>query len=89
MKVFEFFGDESDWVAAHDEAEARATLMAHYGISAEDVTGSYETVTECDPAKIEFFTEEYDEEAEETITQTAAEMMAGKTRPFLLGSTYG
>lgn len=88
MKVFEFSGDETDWVAAHTEAEARATLMAHYGISDEDVAGSYETVTECDPSKVEFFTDEYDEEEEETVTRTAAEMLAGKTRPFVLGSTY-
>ena len=88
MKVFEFSGAETDWVAANDEAEARRVLIGHYGISDRDIDGSYETITECDPSKVEFFTEEYDEEAEETITQTASEMMAGKTRPFSLGSTY-
>ena len=88
MKVFTFIGAETDWVAANSEAEARDTLMRHYGIGPDDIDGSYESVIEEDPAKVEFFTDEYDEEEEETITQTAAEMLVGKTRPFLLGSTY-
>lgn len=31
MKLFAFRGSETDWIAAHDEAEACAVLKAHYG----------------------------------------------------------
>jgi hypothetical protein len=87
MKVFEFLGNEIDWVAATDEAEARSTLMAHYGISAEDVDYSYEEVNECNPADVQFHTDTIDAETEEAVMTTAAAMMVGKTRPFVLGST--
>lgn len=88
MKLFAFEGAETDWVAANTEAEARAELISHYGITPDDVTGSYESVSEVDPSEVEFYTDAVDVETEETITETAAEKMAGKTRPFVVGSTY-
>lgn len=88
MKLFEFSGVETDWVAANDEAEARDYMMRHYGIGPDDIAGSYESVSEVDPATVEFWTDEYDEEEEMNVTTTAAEMMAGKSKPFVVGSTY-
>lgn len=89
MKVFEFSGAETDWVAAHDETEARTTLMLHYGITADDVAGSYESVAEVDPSSVVFLTDEWDEEHEESRTETAAEMISGRTRAHVVGSTCG
>lgn len=88
MKLYEFSGAETDWVAAEDEASARRCLRSHYGISEEDIAGSYSEIHEVDPAEVSFFTDEYDEENEETVTMTAAEMMSGKAHPFVVGSTY-
>lgn len=88
MKLFAFEGVETDWVAANDEAEARATLKRHAGIDDEDIALSYESVSEVDPNEVEFYTDSIDAETEEEITTTAAEMMEGKTRPFVVGSTY-
>jgi len=86
LKVFAFKGAETDWIAAKTETEAREFLMAHYGISPDDVEGSYESVDEVDPGTV-FDTDEYDEEEEETVTKTAAELVEGKTKPFVVGST--
>lgn len=88
MKLWEFSGQETDWVAADDEASARHTLKRHHGLSDEDIASSYESISEVDPATVEFYTDEVDAETEETITTTAAAMMAGKSRPFVVGSTY-
>ena len=93
MKLFAFEGAETDWVVANTEAEARDTLIRHYGISAEDVASSYESVSEVDPDTVEFYTDETDKETEETIMETATARMdaaerAGRTRPWVLGSTY-
>lgn len=87
LKVFEFSGAETDWIAANTEDDARDFLMRHYGISAEDVAMSYEEVFEVSPDTV-FNTDEYDEEEEETVTTTAAELVKGKTKPFFIGSTY-
>lgn len=87
MKLFEFVGAETDWIAANDEAEARRALIVHYGIDQDDINASYDEISEVDPAKVEFYTEEVDAETEEEKMTTAAEMMAGKTKPFLVGST--
>jgi len=86
LKVYAFSGAETDWIAANTEDEAREFLMDHYGISPDDVAGSYEEVYEVAPDTV-FNTDEYDEEAEETVTTTAAEIVAGKTKPFVVGST--
>lgn len=88
MKLFEFSGIETDWVAADDEATARDCLRRTHGINDEDIASSYEHISEVDPTQVEFYTDEYDEEDEETITITAAEMMAEKSAPFVVGSTY-
>lgn len=87
MKLYAFEGTETDWVAANSEAEARDCLMRHYGISSEDITGSYEDVYEIDPSEVEFYTDEVDVETEETVMTTLAARMAGKTHPFVVGST--
>ena len=88
MKLFAFCGVETEWVAADTKADARDTLIRHYGISGEDVAGSYESIEPVDPAEIKFYTDAVDAETEESVMTTAAEMMAGKTRPFVVGSTY-
>ena len=87
MRLYEFSGAETDWVAASSEAEARDTLRRHYGIVDEDIVGSYESISEVDASGVEFYTDEWDDEAEETVMTTAADMMAGKTKPFIVGST--
>ena len=87
LKLFEFSGVETEWVAAGSEAEARDTLKMHYGIDDRDIDCSYESVCEVDPAKVELYTDEVDAETEETKMTTAAAEMAGKTRPFLVAST--
>lgn len=87
LKLFEFSGSETDWVAATDEAEARREMIEHYGITESDIAGSYESISEVDPSDVEFYTDEVDAETEEAKTTTAAAMMAGKTKPFLVGST--
>lgn len=88
MKLFEFVGAETDWIAANSPEEAREALKVHYGITDRDVDGSYDEVNEVDPDEVEFCVDETPEdEEEETPTRTAAEMMKGKTKPFLVGST--
>lgn len=88
LKLFEFSGAETEWVAANDEAEARRTLIHHYGITEADVTSSYESVSEVDPNEVEFYTDAVDAETEEAIMTTAAAIIGTKTKPFLVGSTW-
>lgn len=88
LKLFEFSGAETDWVAASDEAEARHTMICHYGITEDDIAGSYESVSEVDPGAVMLGTDEVDAETEEEKMTTAAEVMAGKTKPFVVASTY-
>lgn len=88
MKLWAFEGAETDWVAAGSVAEARDTLKSHYGISDDDIDGSYESVSEVSASDVEFYTDTVDAETEETIMTTAAEMMSGKTAAFVVGSTY-
>lgn len=88
LKLYEFSGTETDWVAASSEDEARDTMMSHYGIGPDDITGSYESISVVDPAEVEFFTDKVNVKTEETVMTTAAAMMEGKTKPFVLGSTY-
>lgn len=87
MKLYVFEGAETDWVAANTEDEAWAELRSHYGITNDDIAGSYESITEANPDEIVFDTDMVDAETEETITTTASEIMAGQTRPFLVCST--
>ena len=88
MKVWIFAGVETEWVAANTEAEARDVLMRHYGIDQRDIDHGYESITSSDDLdNIWFRTDEWNEEADESVDKTAAEMMAGKTKPFVLGST--
>jgi hypothetical protein len=88
VKLFRFCGVETDLVAADDETSARDFLRRHYGISDDDIALSYEDIAEVDPNEVELVTDEVALETEEPITITAAETMAGKTKPFLVGSTY-
>lgn len=91
MKLFEFVGAETDWIAANSPEEAREALKVHYGITDRDVDGSYEEINEVDPEAVEFYVDETpisdEDEEDETPMRTAAEMMKGKTKPFLVGST--
>lgn len=87
MKVFAFIGEETDWIAANDEAEARAFLMRNYGLNAEDVDYSYERVEEVAPEAL-FDTDEYDEEEDAYVKTTASHLGFGRTKPFVVGSTY-
>lgn len=92
LKLFVFEGAETEWVAAATQEEARQALKVHYGIDDRDIDGSYEDISEVDPEAVEFYVDETsisdEEDDDETPTRTAAEMMAGKTKPFLVGSTY-
>lgn len=88
MKLFEFSGTEIDWVAADNEAQAREALRIHYGITDDDIDGSYEEITEIDPSGLVLDTDEVDAETEETITIRAVEVMMKMTRPGLVASTY-
>lgn len=88
LRLFVFDGAETDWVAANSEMEAWDELKSHYGITDEDIAGSYESITEADPSEVTFDTDMVNEKTEETITTTAAAIMAGRTRPFLVSSTY-
>lgn len=91
LKLYRFYGAETDWVAARDEAEARECLRRHYGISHDDIALSYEDVSEVDPDSVEILEDggyhEPDDDESESPTRTAREVMEGKTRPFLVGST--
>lgn len=88
MKLYQFSGSETDWVAANTEAEAREALRVHYGLSTEDIDGGYEEIAEVDPSGLMFDTDDVDAETEETITVGAAEIMAKMTKPGLVASTY-
>lgn len=88
MKLYVFAGDETDWVAANTEAEARDVLKLHYGINDEDIDGSCEEIREADPASTVFETDEVCAVTEEVVTVTAAEIMAKMKRPGLVSSTF-
>lgn len=90
LKLFEFSGAETDWVAAHDEAEARRVLKAHHGISDEDIAESYQTISEVDPTMITCTPDDWDYDAEDAgdaEPPTALDEMRGKVSAFFLGST--
>ncbi len=76
----------TDWVAAPEEAAARDCLRRHYGISDDDITGSYEDISEVKPSDVQVYLDDddYDDECD---PPTAADIMAGKTKPFLVCST--
>ena len=40
LKLYEFSGVETEWVAAGSEAEARATLKRYYGANASGLTAA-------------------------------------------------
>ncbi len=88
MQLWVFEGVETEWVAARNEDEAHETLRRHYGISDEDIAGSYQDIYQANPEDVVMTTDEVNAETEEPITTTAAELMRGKTAPFVVGSTY-
>lgn len=88
LKLYVFEGAETEWVAAENVAQARHTLKVHYGIDDCDIDGSYESVSEVDPASVDLYTDAVDAETEEEKMTTAAAVMEGKTKPFLVASTY-
>lgn len=87
MNLYQFSGPETDWVAADTIADAREVLMAHYGITAEDLAITYDSVKEVDdPASIYVEPEEWcDDHEDEDFT--AADVMATMTSPGLVAST--
>lgn len=89
LKLFVFEGSETDWIAANTLDEARETLKRHYGIDDRDIDGSYSDIgEELNPANVEVYTDKTDAETGEDITETAADVMVGKTKPFLVASSY-
>ena len=86
MRVWELYNGECDWVAARTKDEAFETLRRHHGLSAAELA-EY-TRVEPVPDNTEFKTDEVDVETEEPVTRTAVQLVAGKTKPFVLGSTY-
>ena len=84
MKLFRFAGAETDWVAAADEMSARDILKRHYGISDDDIAGSYESIEEVEPTSVEVYPDDWDYEDDEAEPPTAAEFM---TKPGLVCST--
>ena len=87
MKLYVFEGAETDWVAANSESEAREVLKRHYGINDEDIDESCEEIREADPDATVFETDEVDAVTEETLTITAAEIMAKMKMPGMVSST--
>lgn len=83
LKLFAFYGAETDWIAANTEDEARAVLKRHYGIDDEDLA-SYEEISEVDPATVEVYPEGWDGEGN---PPTAATLMLAMTKPQLVCST--
>jgi len=84
MKLFAFRGAETDWIAATNEADARRMLRLHYGITEDDIDGSYEVIEEVDPASVEVYPDDWDYEDDEAEPPTAAEFM---TKPGFVCST--
>ena len=85
MKIWELYNGETDWVAASTKDEALDTLRRHHGLTAAELA-EY-TRVEPVPADREFETGDIDRETEEPVTTTAAELVAGKTKPFWVGTT--
>ena len=88
MNLYRFSGTETDWVAADTLADARSALMAHYGISAEDVAMSYDTVDQVDDPSTVYVEPEGWTEDHEDEDWTAADVMETMSGPGLVASTY-
>lgn len=88
LKLFAFEGAETDWIAANTEDEARHVLKRHYGIDDSDIDGSYESISEVDPTKVEVYPDGWDYEDDEAEPPSAAEVMTKMTKPQLVASTF-
>jgi hypothetical protein len=86
MRVWELYNGETDWVAANTKDEALDTLRRHHGLSAAELA-EY-TRVEPVPDGTQFETDEIAVETEEPVTRTAVDLVAGKTKPFVIGSTW-
>ncbi len=84
MQIFAFRGPETDWVAATDVAQARDILKIHYGISDDDIDGSYDVIEAVDPDSVSVYPDDWDYEDDDAGPPTAAEFM---TKPGFVGST--
>jgi hypothetical protein len=84
MKLFAFKGPETDWIAAPTEDDARVILKRHYGISDDDIAGSYEVIEEVDPLTVQVYPDDWDYDNDPEDLPTAAEYMA---KPGLVCST--
>ena len=87
LKLYEFSGAETDWVAANSEDEARELLMRHHGISPEDIAGSYESITVVDGTSVEMLPDDWDYDDEDAEPPTAADKVAQMTKPGFVCST--
>ena len=87
MRLYEIFSGETDWVVAPDAAAARRCYVLDYGLSECDMDGVDITLV-ADPSSVVVDTDEVDAETGETRTTTAAEVMAGMTRPGIIASTW-
>lgn len=88
LKLYEFSGAETDWVAASSEDEARDVLMRHYGIGPHDVSGSYESIGVVDGTSVEMLPDDWDYDDEDAVPPTAADVVAKMTKPGFVCSTY-
>ena len=87
MKLFRFLGTETDWIAANDEAEAKQVLIRHYGISADDIAYSYESIDEVEPSTVEIYPDGWGYKNNKAAPPNATALMATLTKPQLVCST--
>jgi hypothetical protein len=75
LKLYQFKGGETDWVAAHSQVEAETILKSTYELADTDLE-NYDDVSEVDPETITVYLDEVCCETEEQLTKTAAEVMS-------------
>lgn len=87
MQIYRLYcNGETDWIAANSEAEARKVYMNHYDVTETDMQ-DVRVAEEKTPDRIEVYTDDHDYEVDDPEMPTLAEMVEGKTAPFLVAST--
>jgi hypothetical protein len=86
MNLYAVKAGETDWVAAHNAVQALEVYAKEYDLSAADMTDVSVSVV-ADPDEITVYLDEVDIETEETLTATAAEVMAKMKSPGIVAST--
>lgn len=79
-------GTEKDWIAAHNESEARAHYMREYELDESDVEYLQIRLVK-DPETVTVHLDEVDAETEEPRVTTAADVMAKMTKAGVVAST--